>query len=162
MDILIFVALSTQDKPFTRLLKAIEKEIINGTIKDKVIVQAGITKYESKYMEIFDLVPGGEYDEYIKNCNLLITHGGVATILTGIRNNKKVIAVPRLKKYGEHVNDHQTQIIKQFKKDGYIMSCTDLNKLGKIIEKSKTFKPKKCEFDNSLMLNTIKNFIDNN
>ena len=52
---MIFVTLGTQDKSFERLLKAIDKEIEKGTIKDKVVVQAGYTKYESKNMEIFEI-----------------------------------------------------------------------------------------------------------
>ena len=38
---MIFVALGTQDKDFSRLLKAIDREIEKGTIKERVIVQAG-------------------------------------------------------------------------------------------------------------------------
>ena len=53
---MILVTLGTQDKSFKRLLDAIQKEIDNGNIKDKVVVQAGCTKYESKDMEIFDLI----------------------------------------------------------------------------------------------------------
>ena len=45
---MIFVTLGTQDKSFKRLLENIDKEIEKGTIKDKVIVQAGYTKYNSK------------------------------------------------------------------------------------------------------------------
>ena len=42
---MILVSLGTQDREFTRLLQAIEREIINGNIKEKVIVQAGETKF---------------------------------------------------------------------------------------------------------------------
>ena len=53
---MVFVTLGTQDKPFDRLLKAIDKEIEKGTIKGEVVVQAGCTKYESKNnMKLFDL-----------------------------------------------------------------------------------------------------------
>ena len=45
MDFLIFVILGTQDKQFPRILKSLEKEIKNGNIKEKIIVQAGSTKY---------------------------------------------------------------------------------------------------------------------
>ena len=40
---MILVTLGTQDKKFTRLLEAIQKQIDKGNIKDKVIVQAGCT-----------------------------------------------------------------------------------------------------------------------
>ena len=51
---MILVTLGTQDKQFKRLLDAVEEQINLKNIKDKVIVQAGHTKYESKNMEIFD------------------------------------------------------------------------------------------------------------
>ena len=111
---MILVTLGTQDKSFKRLLDAIQKEIDKGNIKDKVVVQAGCTQYESKDMEIFDLIPMDEFDKLISECDVLITHGGVGSILTGLRNNKKVIVCPRLAKYNEHINDHQIQITKKF------------------------------------------------
>ena len=59
---MIFVTLGTNDEEFPRLLKAIDKEIEKGTIKEKVVVQAGCTKYSSKNMEILDLVPREEFE----------------------------------------------------------------------------------------------------
>ncbi len=96
VDFLIFVTLGTQDKGFSRLLKAIEKAIDSGYIKEEVIVQAGITNFESDKMKIYNLLPIDEFNNYIEKCNLLITHGGVGSILSGLKNGKKVIAAPRL------------------------------------------------------------------
>ncbi len=158
---MILVTLGTNDESFERLLKAIDKEIEKGTIKDKVIVQAGCTKYESKNMEILDLVPREEFDRLIKECDLLITHGGVGSILTGINYGKKVIAVPRLAKYNEHGNDHQLQIVENFSKKKYILAVKDMNKLGKTIEKAKTFKPQKFVSNTHNIINMIEDYIDN-
>ena len=157
---MIFVTLGTQDKSFTRLLEAIDREIDNGTIKEKVIVQAGLTKYKSKNMEIFDLVPADKFEKYIDKASLIITHGGAGSILTAIKHEKKVIAAARLAKYKEHTNDHQKQIVKEFSKDGYILELRDFNKLGKLIEKSKTFIPKKFESNTKNMISLIENYID--
>ena len=118
---MIFVTLGTQDKSFSRLLKAIDKEIEKGNIKDKVVVQAGFTKYKSKNMEIFDLIPADKFDQYIEKSDLVITHGGAGSILTALKKNKKVIAAARLSKYKEHTNDHQIQIVKEFSDEGYIL-----------------------------------------
>ena len=111
---MILVTLGTQDKSFSRLLEQIDKEIKKGNIKEKVIVQAGCTKYESDNMEIFDLIPRDEFDDLVSKASLIITHGGAGSILTAIKNNKKVIAAARLKKYKEHTNDHQIQIVREF------------------------------------------------
>lgn len=159
-DNMILVTLGTQDKEFTRLLKDIDNEIKKGTIKDKVVVQAGYTKYKSKNMEIIDYIPVEDFDKYIKKCDLLITHGGVGSIITGLNNDKKVIACARLKKYGEHTNDHQLQIIENFSKEGYILSYGENDKLGDVIKKSKTFKPNKYISNKEKMQNLIKEYID--
>ena len=159
---MILVTLGTQDKPFTRLLDAVQEQINRGNIKDKVVVQAGCTTYNSSDMEIFDLIPKDDFEKLIGECDLLITHGGVSSILTGLKNNKKVIAAARLKKYGEHTNDHQLQIIENFTKSGYILSVDDFTDLGKTIKETKKFKPKKYKSNTKNMVKLIENFIDNN
>lgn len=157
---MIFVTLGTQDKSFSRLLKAIDKEIEKGTIKDKVVVQAGLTKYKSKNMEIFDLIPADKFDQYIEKSDLVITHGGAGSILTALKKNKKVIAAARLSKYKEHTNDHQIQIVKEFSDEGYILELNDFNKLGKLIEKSKKFKPKKFMSNTKNMIKLLEDYIE--
>lgn len=159
---MIFVTLGTQDKKFKRLLNDIQQEIDKGNIKDQVIVQAGFTKYESKDMKIFDLLDKDEFEEYMKKCDLLITHGGVGSILTGLKNNKKVIACPRLAKYKEHINDHQVQIIEKFSNAKYLLAYNENDDLGKIIQQSKKFTPKKYISNTKKMVSLIENFIDNN
>lgn len=158
---MIFVTLGTNDESFERLLKAIDKEIENGNIKQRVVVQAGCTKYTSKNMEIVDLLPREEFDRLISECDLLITHGGVGSILSGINNGKKVIAVPRLSKYNEHGNDHQLQIVENFSKRKYILELKDMNKLTKTIEKAKTFKPQKFVSNTNNIIKMIEDYIDN-
>ncbi len=157
---MILVVLGTQDKQFTRLLEAVDREIEKGVIKDRVVVQAGQTKYESKNMEIFDLVPAPEFNKLMDEADLIITHGGAGTILTGIKKGKKIIAAARLAQYKEHHNDHQKQIIGEFASLGYLLELKDFNKLGKLIEKSKTFKPKRFESNTHNMIKLIENYIE--
>lgn len=159
---MILVTLGTQDKSFTRLLDAIQKQIDLGNIKDKVIVQAGCTKYKSKDMQILDLIPYDEFEKYIKECDLLITHGGVGSIITGLKNKKKVIAAARLAKYKEHTNDHQLQIIKNLSVSGYILPLDDFDKLDEVLISAKTFKPKAYKSNTDNMIKLISNYIDNN
>lgn len=157
---MILVLLGTQDKQFGRLLEAIQREIDNRVIKGKVVVQAGCTKFKSNDMEIFDLIPIDDFNELIKKAELIITHGGVGSIVEALKNNKKVIVAPRLKKYNEHVNDHQLQIIDAFADMGYILPLKDFNKLGDLIEKTRGFKPKKFESNTHNMIKLIENYID--
>ena len=159
---MIFVTLGTQDKDFSRLLKRIDNNIKKGYIKDKVIVQAGTTKYKSENMEIFDFISSKEFEKYIDECDLLITHGGVGSILNGITRNKKVIAVPRLKKYDEHENDHQLKIINEFVNYGYILGMNDLKYFESVYNKVPNFKPKRYKSNNEKFVNYIENYISLN
>ena len=63
---MILITLGTQDKQFTRLLDAVQKCIDNKIIKEEVIVQAGCTKYISKDMKVFDLIPTDEFNKLIE------------------------------------------------------------------------------------------------
>ncbi len=157
---MILVTLGTQDKSFERLLKAIDKEIEKGKIKDKVLVQAGYTKYKSKNMEIFRSVSSDRLEELMDEATLIISHGGVGSILTALKHHKKVIATPRLSKYSEHTNDHQKQIIEEFGRLGYILPLKDLTKLDKMLEKSKTFNPKEFNSNNENFKKLITNYIE--
>ena len=158
---MILVTLGTQDKDFSRLLKAVEKQIKKGNIKDRVVAQIGTTKYGSNLMETFDLIPLDKFDSLMKECDILITHGGVGSILTGLKNNKKVIAAARLSKYKEHVNDHQLQIINKFVKEGYILELKDFDKLDKVLKKVSGFKPKKYKSNTENFVKLIEDYIDN-
>lgn len=157
---MIFVILGTQDKTFERLLKAIDKKIDEGKIKEKVVVQAGSTKYESKNMVIFDYISMEDFNSYIKKADYIIAHGGAGTIINSLRENKKVLAAARLSKYGEHENDHQKQIISNFTKEGYILELDDFDKVDIKLEDLKKFKPKKYNSDNSKMLSLVENEIN--
>ena len=157
---MILITLGTQDKNFVRLLEKIDQLINNGLIKDKVIVQAGFTKYNSENMEIFDLIPQDEFNDLMDKADIIITHGGVGNIISALEKNKKVIAVPRLAKYGEHINDHQTQIIAKFNALGYIIGLQDVDELDDAVKQIKKFKPKKFVHDNSKMLNLVSKLID--
>ena len=162
---MILVLLGTQNNSFSRLLNKIEECIDNKIINEEVIVQAGYTKYDSTKMKILDFISQDELNDLINQAELIITHGGVGSITSSIKSGKKVIAVPRLEKFSEHVNDHQIQIIEKFDKEGYILGVNDLNNLPDIIQKSKDFSPKKyIKDDNNKnnILSIVENYIDNN
>lgn len=158
---MILVMLGTQNNSFSRLLKEIEKLIEKGTIKEEVIVQAGHTKYESNKMKIFDLIPKGKLEELQEKADLIITHGGVGSIVSSLEKGKKVIAIPRSHKYEEHVNDHQKEIVKKFTKDGYIIGVFELKNLEEALQIAKNFTPKKYVPNNKKLLTILENFIDN-
>ena len=159
---MILVLLGTQNNSFHRLLEEVEKNIKNKTIQEEVIVQAGYTKYESKNMKIIDFLPSEELEKLEQQANCIITHGGVGSIIGSIEKEKKVIAVPRLKQYGEHVNDHQLDIVESFDKLGYIIGITDVSQLEEALQRVKVFEPKKYIQNTGNIIKIVEDFIDKN
>jgi UDP-N-acetylglucosamine transferase subunit ALG13 len=98
-----------------------------------------------------------EYEEHIKNASYVVTHGGVGSIMTALKLKKKIIAMPRLFEYGEHVNNHQKQIVEKLSNEGYIKNGTNLKEAIQGID---AFVPKEYRFDNSKIKEKIKDFIN--
>ena len=157
---MILVTLGTQDKSFKRLLDAVQRQIDLGNIKDEVVVQAGVTEYKSKDMKIKKFVSIKTLNKLIDECDLLITHGGVGSILSGLEKNKKVIAAARLKQYDEHESDHQLQIVDKFTEDGYILKLEDFDKLDEVIKKSRKYKFTKYKSNNDNFVKLIDKLIE--
>lgn len=155
---MILVTLGTQKQPFTRLLDNIE----NSKIKDEIIVQAGHTKYTSKKMKIFDFIDYEEMDDLVDRADIIITHGGTGSIVGPLKKNKKIIAVPRLKKYGEHVDDHQIQIVDMFSEVGYILKFDENDNIDKLVKEIKKKEMVKFISNTENFIKNLKKEIDNN
>ena len=158
---MILILLGTQNNSFHRLLEEVQKNIDNGTIQEEVIAQIGYTKFASKDMTLYGKIPTEEIKKLIDKADVVITHGGVGSIITSITKGKKVIAVPRLKKYKEHVNDHQLDIVDSFNALGYIIGIHNVEELGDALKKAKDFKPKKYEQNTGNIVKIVEDFIDN-
>ena len=113
-------------------------------------------------MKIIDFVSNDEIEKLEQQADYIITHGGVGSIINSIEKGKKVIAVPRLKQYGEHVNDHQLDIVESFDKLGYIIGITDVSQLEEALQRVKEFRPKKYIQNTGNIISIVQNFIDNN
>ena len=152
---MIFVTLGTQDKPFKRLLDYLE----NSDINDEIIVQNGFTEYESNKLKLFKYLDKDDFDNYLKKADLIICHAGVGTIVNCLKNDKKVLAVPRLSKYGEHQNDHQLQIANAYFQKGYILVMNDNDDFDEKIAELRKFEPKKFVSNNEIFVNKLKKYI---
>ena len=95
----------------------------------------------------------------MNKADLVITHGGTGAIIGAIKKGKKVIAVPRLKKYGEHVDDHQLQLIDQFDSMNLICPCYDLEELDIALRETKKRQFNKYKSNTTRIIESIEKFI---
>lgn len=137
---MVFVAIGTQKQQFTRIFEKIENSKLLEN--EEIVAQSGFTNFESKKIKMLGFIEEEKLKEYMNKSDFVICHGGVGTIFSSLNMNKKVLVVPRLKKYKEHKNDHQLEICKELEKEGYILYLKEDEDFDKKIEelKKKEFK----------------------
>ena len=113
---MIFVTVGTHEQQFNRLIKAVDDLFADGTIKEEVIIQKGYSDYEPKHCKSYKLISYKDMQKYYDKARVIITHGGPASFMAALEREKTPIVMPRLKKYGEHVNDHQEYFCREVEK----------------------------------------------
>ena len=152
----IFVILGTQDKEFVRLVKLVEPLIDQHDL----VVQLGHTKYTNNKIKLLKYIDHQQFSDYLQWCDIVITHGGVGSIMQALKYHKKVIAYSRLKQYYEHQNDHQKEIVNIFSCNNFIINGDNLNNLRDAIDNIGDFKPDSFISNNINFVNFIKSLID--
>lgn len=136
MFILIFVTVGSRNYPFDRLFKKIDELYEQGILTDKMFAQIGTSTYKPKYYEYKDFISQEEFFEKIQQSEIVVSHGASGSIMKALNAGKKVIAVTRLEKYGEHINDHQIQNNEAFKNNNYVlMADLELTDLGECFKR---------------------------
>ncbi len=92
-----------------------------------------------------------------KEARIIITHGGAGSIIFALQFRKPTIVVPRLKRYGEHINDHQLELTKKLEVGGKLLGVYDIENLEKKIEEIDSLKTGISE--NPEMIAIIKEYL---
>lgn len=156
---MIYVAVGTQKFQFNRLLIILDELVTSGVIKEEVFAQIGNCTYAPTHYAYKNFLSKEEFNEYISNSSLLITHSGVGTIISGLKQNKPVIVMPRLAKYGEHVDDHQFQIAESFAAKDLILMCGENDDLSSLIDEARIHVFDQYVSQRKQMVSTIREYI---
>lgn len=156
---MILITVGSQKFQFNRLLEEVDKLIEKKVIKDKVFAQIGVSDYKPKNYEYKDFLTQDEFSKKMDESNLIITHAGTGVIVNAVKKEKKVIAIPRLAKYGEHVDDHQIQLINEFKELNFIEPVYEINELENSIKNIDNKKFNKYISNTDVIVEDIEKFI---
>lgn len=133
---MIFVTVGSRKYPFDRLFRKLDELYADGILTEPMFAQVGTATYRPKYYKYKDFISPEEFTERINEADIIVSHGASGSIMKALNAGKKVIAVTRLEKYGEHINDHQIQNNEAFSSNGYVlMAGLELDDLGKCFKK---------------------------
>lgn len=165
MFVLIFVTVGSRNYPFDRLFVELDKLVEEGVIKEEIFAQIGTSSYKPKHFSYKDFISPEEFEEKMNASTFVISHGASGSIMKALNAGKKVIAVTRLEKYGEHINDHQIQNNEAFGTNGYVLPVFEMDELKDAIIKIQTGKSNLKKWENKdpmAIVNTIDEFIKKN
>lgn len=157
---MIFITLGSQKFQFNRLLEYVDKLIDDNVISEDVFAQTGYSDYKPKKFEYVDFVSRKTFQEKIKDSTFVITHAGTGAIVSALKKNKRVIAMPRLSEYGEHVDDHQKDISSIFLDKNYILTAEDYEELKADVSKIEELNFNQFISNSSNFLNGLEELIE--
>lgn len=158
---MIFVTVGTQEFSFDRLVSKIDEIAKNGEIKQDICIQYGKSNYIPSYCKLAKpFFSADEMGKLIDECDLVVTHGGVGTIISSLEKGKKVLVVPRLSKYHEHVDDNQLEIAEAFEKRELLSVCTDMSYLAEMMQYALNHTYRKYEAQKGTLDASIINYIE--
>lgn len=95
----------------------------------------------------------------MKNASAVISHAGMGTITMALQYGKPLLVLPRLKRFGEVVNDHQVAIAQRFEERGHLLAAYSEEQLETMLPRLLTFVPRPRVVDPSAVSAVIAAFL---
>lgn len=155
----IFISVGTHSQQFDRLLAEADR-IAEKRKELAFFAQIGNSRYQPKNFGFVKFLEEKDYAQNFLVNDIIISHGGAGTIINALTYSRPLIIVPRLKKYGEHTDDHQLDLAKAMEEKGKCIAVLDIKDLNEAINKSLN-KKAGMNSEKEGMIKKIREFIKN-
>ena len=137
---MIFVTVGNATQGFQRLLEAVELQAQRGNLKgEDILFQSGRTSnFCPTVGQNVSFITHEQFEQSVMKADLVISHAGAGTLIHLLRIGKIPVVMPRQKKYGEHVDDHQVELVKGLEAQGRVIAAYEADHLGDAIEMART------------------------
>lgn len=155
---MIFLTVGTQF-PFDRLVRAVDEALGNGFTQE-VFAQIGDSSYEPRNFRAVASLDKQQFDDCFRGASGIIGHAGMGTICMALEQSKPLLVLPRRKKFGEVVNDHQVAIARKFEELGHVLAAYEAEELAGKMGLLKTFVPRPRQASPDAVACRIADFLD--
>jgi UDP-N-acetylglucosamine transferase subunit ALG13 len=94
-------------------------------VEDEIVVQYGHNPAPVGFARAEAFVAFDEVLALIGRADAVVTHAGVGSILCARGAGHTPVVIPRLKRFGEHVDDHQAQLTRALEERGEVIALWD-------------------------------------
>ena len=126
---MILVTVGSSQLPFDRLLRAVDLLPRD----EELVVQHGASSVLPRGARCESFLPFDELGALVRQARVVVTHAGVGSILLALSSGKKPFVVPRLRSFGEVVDDHQLECARRFGRDDLVTLLEDPAQLAAVV-----------------------------
>lgn len=135
---LVFGSVGTDYHPFHRMIEWIDSWLDDGgRLVARAVIQSGTSK-PSRRAESISYLAFDDLQTYIRLATTLVSHGGPATVMDCCRLGIKPIVIPRLSRFGEHVDNHQVAFARMMASQGLIEVADTEEQFRSLVDRSLT------------------------
>ena len=127
---MIFVTVGTNEAPFERLLRAID----DLAVDEELVVQTGPAVTRPKGAQCVAFLPFIELVSLVRSARTVIMHAGVGSVMVALGEGVRPVVMPRLRRHGEAVDDHQVVFGRRMADIGLVTFAEDAQSLARAIE----------------------------
>lgn len=136
---MILVTVGSHTQGFRRLVEEMDK--IAPELGEPVLMQTGFTRYTPRNTKYFKFVDEASMDKLLSEASIVVAHGGAASLMKALFLGKPTVAVPRLRKFREHIDDHQLELAQALAEKGKVIVVEDIADLKNAVEKARRLTP---------------------
>ena len=158
---MVFVTVGNATQQFRRLLDAVNRVAEEGAFQsEEVFIQAGHNPdFQSSRCEVKQFISMDEFEQLMATASLIICHGG-CTQLNAVRLGRVPVVMARREKYGEHVNDHQMQLVRALAAEKKIVPAYEPEDLTTAIAEARLLNEHPVEMIPSPMISLVRQAIE--
>jgi UDP-N-acetylglucosamine transferase subunit ALG13 len=120
----VFVTVGSIHFPFARLVEAA------GRLDYDVVIQHGTAEPPPGVQRAVPFLPFGEVVEYMRAADVVVTHAGVGSIVVALQHGHVPVVVPRRRRFGETVDDHQVPLVELLAEHGTVIPALEPDELS--------------------------------
>jgi UDP-N-acetylglucosamine transferase subunit ALG13 len=119
----LFVTVGNPLQPFDRMLRAVDAALMRHPGAFDGTCQHGTSTVRPHGLRAVASLPREAFEAEMMRADVVVMHAGVGSVHTALRQGHTPIVFARRKARGEHVDDHQEQLLAKFSRDGLALAA---------------------------------------
>ena len=124
---MIYVTVGTMFMDFPRLIHAMDD--VAKESEEEVIIQTGMDSEKPNFATHFDFKSREEVQAIQARARMIVCHAGIGSVKDALAAQRPFVVVPRLKRWNEHMNDHQLELARAVESRGWGRMVLDIAEL---------------------------------